>query len=341
MSFISRIKNYFYCKNTVLSKNQLKTDFGDYPPFPLNDAEIQFEFNKVEVRWFGVIYNTFNIGKKMVEASGSTIHLRPFRADGVSDDVLNQISESAKSLKELINSKQKFVLAFVLALVLPVVFIKFRKSIFFNSAGFYLPVIGSENQITVRISNEKNDLRIDSIISHEHIHFLQYMLNEYQGAKISDLDFLNSDLIKKDKYKPYAQFLVYAFERNEVEARLHEVVMSYYRANKELPLTLDGFINLLATSNEFGDLVVSAQNSTGKELKYRYDNFDVRDKNIAKQFKYILSAFSEEETRYKFITEVLTVMYGNLLMYYGDKNSSITFANQIRRPNMYDKIYYR
>ncbi|MBK7413865.1 MAG: hypothetical protein IPJ38_00760 [Dechloromonas sp.] len=340
MSLISSIKNHFYFKEIVLSKKQLENDFGEFPPFPLKDTEFDFKFYKVEVRWFGVIYNILNIGKKLVQSNEPGIHLKRFQVDGISDDIFNEIIKAAKSIKELINSNNKFTVAFAITIILPVVFIKFRKSILFKSTGFYLPVPGSENQITVRVNAGCNGLRVDSTISHEHLHYLQYMINENHGKKISNLDFINSKLIKKEKYKPYAQFLIYAFERNEVEARLHEIVLSYYRKSKELPLTLDGFINLLATCNEFSELVVSALEEREVDIKSSDVKFEGRDQNIAIQLKCLLSAFVDEELRYRFITEVLTVMYANLLMYYGDKTSSINFANKITRPNMYDEIYF-
>ena len=41
----------------------------------------------------------------------------------------------------------------------------------------------------------------------------------------------------------------------------------------------------------------------------------------------------------RFITEVLTVMYGNLLRYYGDETASSAFLFDIARPNLYDVLY--
>ncbi len=41
----------------------------------------------------------------------------------------------------------------------------------------------------------------------------------------------------------------------------------------------------------------------------------------------------------RFITEVMPVMYGNLLKYYGDDVMSSKFLAQIARPNLYDELY--
>ena len=46
-----------------------------------------------------------------------------------------------------------------------------------------------------------------------------------------------------------------------------------------------------------------------------------------------------DELLLRFITEVLPVMYGNLLRYYGDDVVSSKFLSQISRPNFYDELY--
>ena len=339
MSLISSVINVFYCEERVLSKIQLKNDFGDYPPFPLRGDDLDLEFNIVNVRGVGVIYNLFNIFKKMLKESEQDTNLNPLLINGASDNTLIELNEVAKAFNELKNSKHKFVFVFAIAVVSPFVLIKMRKSKFFdtNCRGFYLPAIGSENQITARLGSGLMDPL--AIISHEHLHFLQRMNNEFQGGGVNNLNFLNSEQANNERFKQLAQFMLYAFERNEVEARLHEIVLSYYRANRELPLTIGGFINLMATCNDFDDWVVSSLSS--KEIFIPRDDvrFQVRDQKMAEQLKLMLCFFGDDDLRFRFVSEVLSVMYARLLMYYGDKKSSANFMGEISRPNLYDRMY--
>lgn len=56
---------------------------------------------------------------------------------------------------------------------------------------------------------------------------------------------------------------------------------------------------------------------------------------LATAFAYMTDSSCE----YRFITEVLAVMYGNLLRYYGDRTASQIYLDSIRRPNLYDVLY--
>jgi len=52
-----------------------------------------------------------------------------------------------------------------------------------------------------------------------------------------------------------------------------------------------------------------------------------------------LSALKDPDATKRFVCEVLPVMYGNLLRYYGDAHGSACFLTQIPRPNLYDQLY--
>ena len=45
------------------------------------------------------------------------------------------------------------------------------------------------------------------------------------------------------------------------------------------------------------------------------------------------------ELAFRYITEVLSVMYGNLLKYYGDDAAGCSYLKDIARPNFYDELY--
>ena len=50
----------------------------------------------------------------------------------------------------------------------------------------------------------------------------------------------------------------------------------------------------------------------------------------------ILLSIKNKELQRRFILEALTVMYGNLLDYYGDQGAKERFLAEIKRPNLYD-----
>ena len=341
MSIISSVRNIFYREDRVLSKNQLKNDFGDYPPFPLKGNDLDLEFNIVRVRGFGVVYNIFNMFKKILKERELDTNLKPLLTDITTDETLKELNEAAEAFHEIKNNYNKFAYGFAIAAVSPFVLIKMRKSKFFNTncRGFYIPAIGSENQITARLGSGFKDPMDVAVISHEHLHFLQCMNNESLRGHVNNLNFLSSEKVNEERFKHLAQFLFYAFEKVEVEARLHEIVLSYYRANKELPLTIEGFINLMAACHDFDDWVVSALAS--KEILPPCNDvtFKARDKKMAEQLKLMLCSFGDDDLRFRFISEVLSVMYAKLLMYYGDKESSANFMAEISRPNLYDRMY--
>lgn len=163
------------------------------------------------------------------------------------------------------------------------------------------------------------------------MHFLQHNISGYLDKKIS-----NQDLFIFNKYNEY---ILYLLERHELEARLHEVSISYYRIKKELLLTLEKFFELLAGSNIFGSLVIYAFKSKSIKIKNDITKYNERDYLMAEQIHHIFLFIKNDELIYKFISEVMTVMYGNLISYYGDEESSIKFMRQIERPNLYDMLY--
>lgn len=52
-----------------------------------------------------------------------------------------------------------------------------------------------------------------------------------------------------------------------------------------------------------------------------------------------MMAFRTGDLGFRFVTEVLPVMYANLIRYYGDNLLSEKVMSQVRRPNLYDELY--
>lgn len=316
MKFFSLTKYFLYSIEKRTSKNQIKEDFGDFPPIPLNCANLDREFILVKTRGFGDTYNWLVITKRLLHAASvdsNLISVEFFQHTGISR-----------------------TLSFVKFLLLsPLVFYGLTKMgrNKKRGIGLFLPILRDEKQITIRLDANKNNRNIASIISHEHIHLLQSRSSEKHNRDIKHLDFLISNKYQTEKS------LLYFLERHETEARLHESILSYYRVSGELPLTIEGFLMLLAGSSILGISVIEALTTNGIAVKPDIIEYHEREPMNADEIYSIFFAIKDVNLRYKFITEVLTVMYGNMINYYGDKESSLRFLKQIERPNLYDLMY--
>ena len=67
------------------------------------------------------------------------------------------------------------------------------------------------------------DADIDAVLTHEHLHLLQHRSNIISSKNVHDLKELYDE-----KYSNHTDF-TYLTQRVEVEARLHEIVISYIR----------------------------------------------------------------------------------------------------------------
>jgi hypothetical protein len=181
--------------------------------------------------------------------------------------------------------------------------------------GGFSGLFKNESQVTIQMGNLNKQQRSEvSIISHEHIHLLQHRNNQIHYHIKSP-----QDLLKDDLDESFCKHILYVLQKDEIEARLHEIALSFYRVHRHLPLTTTDFLGLFSSS-----------------LSLEYS---VRDSLFAEDLKLCLFSIKTKELRYRFVTEVLTVMYGNLLNYYGDPVASENYLKEIPRPNLYDELY--
>jgi hypothetical protein len=119
------------------------------------------------------------------------------------------------------------------------------------------------------------------------------------------------------------------------------MVLSYYRTKKELPTTEDGFLDILCASPSFFERVVKPLRmdgwSVGRDVAFCEERDTMFPTQLADTFAYM----KDSHCQYRFVTGVLTVMYGNLLRYYGDGEASRHYLVGICRPNLYDTLYGR
>lgn len=336
MPLLSRPIRYFYSTEKRTSEAQLRQDFGDFPPKPLDGSGLTGEFITVRVRGIGEHFHHVVMIKRLVEGAANM--------DTLTLSIRNHMPEDLAAFKKFGQTNgigKKMQLWIGLAAVFVARFLKLTRMApqSLNSLGFYAPFRKDEHEIVIKVGRvAKKRLDIAAMISHEHIHLLQHKSENAEphsrNARWSD-DQLFTDFARANAILPH---LKYILEKHEVEARLHEVVVSFYRAHKDLPFSVPSFLALLASGRQFGDLISETLTAANVDFGPVLGEFTDRDKMQARDLELVLLSMPHELTL-RFITEVLPVMYGNLLKYYGDGDASRNFLTQIRRPNFYDELY--
>lgn len=337
MKFLGRLVRRFYSSEWKTSEQQLVEDFGEFPPAPLRCEGLEGNFNVIRTHGLGELYQEY-VTLKAFFAMGDT------NPQSISTDFFNYFGgvESFANLQRslaVLGGESSLRKRVIISVVLGIILIKKIPKVLWHGStrptayGAFVPVFKNESQILIKAGRHRNNKKSDeSTISHEHIHLLQYRNPEAHSRHvISPQQLLTDEGLSKS-------FLLYTLEKQEVEARLHECVLSFYRAHKNLPLTKAGFLGLLASSNEFGKDYSLRLELIG-DVFVEYGNYTERDAIYSEQLAFILMDIKTHELAYRFITEVLTVMYGNLLKYYGDSTASRTYLQTIARPNLYDDLY--
>lgn len=339
MKLLARIIRPFYSVEHKTSQQQLLDDFGEFPPTPLSCKSLKGEFEIVRIYRIGEIYQKFVLHTKLLKT------MMKSNDSGMSADMsskLNSISEFEKEnlikmkaifsgddsvvfkdldelsgvhpmIKVLIKSLIKtFLLGYMPIKLLSIVI---KSPLNPTRLGGFSGLFKNESQVTIQMGNLNKQQRSEvSIISHEHIHLLQHRNNQiHYHIK------LPQDLLKDDLDESFCKHILYVLQKDEIEARLHEIALSFYRVHRHLPLTTTDFLGLFSSS-----------------LSLEYS---VRDSLFAEDLKLCFFSIKTKELRYRFVTEVLTVMYGNLLHYYGDPVASENYLKEIPRPNLYDELY--
>lgn len=320
-----------YRRNSRTSQEQLCDDFGAFPPVPLQCEAPASSFVIVRVRGPGAWINYWRRSAELMLAfeSDRAIVVPEF-LDAMSG--FSKVVTSGEPVSNQVKPHQYFAPRLFVRLCLIIVFRaseKARKC----GLGYFLPITSQDRQITLLANAHRRAGLANEVLAHEHLHFLQNMhaANRNKGE-------LNLPRIL-DATHAKNPFVLYLLEPREVEARLHELVLSFYRARKMLPQTVDTFISMLADWEEFGEYLTRMTAFAGLTMRGTGCVFPLRSAKLGGQLGMVLGFLKDAETARQFVTEVLPVMYGHLLQYYGDASASRDFLAQIARPNLYDVLY--
>ncbi len=339
MELINKFTRFFFSVEKRSRIGQLREDFGDFPPAPLRGDGVLGEFDIVRTCGIGEVWYHLKIQKRMLE--GIESKEEDLSADFIAYFGNDELRVSRTALTGL-GGSARFIKAVAVTLALSFTGIRLVFNMLRSTGqdsrklGCFVPVMRQRSEIVIDVGRHARLGRSEApTISHEHIHMLQHDDSEDRLRHARSPERL---LNKKGLAKP---FLLYLLEANEVEARLHESVLSFYRVHYRLPMTVSAFLGMLSASQQFGRLV-------GLELErggVHFDRFQYmypeREREYTQQLEFILLYIDTPELNCRFITEVLTVMYGNLLRYYGDETASVAFLSGIARPNLYDDLYGR
>jgi hypothetical protein len=348
MKLLERIIRYFYSIESKTSKQQLLEDFGEFPPTPLCCESLEGELEVVRVNWIGDIYQNYFHSEWLCMLPEADLHL-------LSPEAVKLVDGYGPIRRLLGRFRSTFTKRLVLSVPLGVCILwltttgKFPKNL-----GCFLPLNKNKLQIIIKAGRLRAIPRDElPVISHEHIHLLQFKNREKERKADAPQYWrrrarVSQDILKEKKLSD--NLMLEWLQKNETEARLHECVLSFYRVHRELPMTITGFLGLLASWRP-SDKEPSEKSLISTYLKHNsttvvefaeYLDRELPGKgyhSLTRELDWILLAFKTNELCYRFITEVLTVMYGNLLEYYGDPVASKSFLEGIARPNLYDDLY--
>lgn len=329
MKLLAPLFRRFYSVQNRSSRAQLELDFGHFPPTPLKCEDLKSSWNLMRVAGVGQAYQDLRLFRAAMKVFG--------RDDNAAIDWEISANKEFHFLRRIIEDLGKFprlmpAILWLLPILLSVrpYFSKKPAVRSQDGVGGYFNAL-LPNEIVVRESRGR--LGDDGVVSHEHIHLLQHRDGEVHSRGLQSPATLLSD---KALTIPQLQ---YFFEKREVEARLHECVLSCYRAWGHLPLTVNDFLSLLASSERLGWLVLDVLSEAPSLNVLPQKPYVEREPEFAKQLEIILLSMRTPELERRFVSEVLPVMYANLLRYYGDRAASEHFLSQMDRPNLYDVLY--
>jgi hypothetical protein len=361
----------FFLKKTITnSESQFKSDFGEYPPKPLLCMKLNSQFDVVSMGKARLLFHNLShlfyffflaAGKPPTNTSSSEslLFIKEVRKTflGIKTEWLATITDLKNSPLQV-----NFVLSVIFLIVCSPLFLSFIVFLCvyilikqarlknYKSMGFFEKSPHRPSQIVVMtpaLRKYKNSavkanrtISFEGIVSHEHIHLLQAYyfperpLNEFDSEKGS---FLKSLLKSPERNFDSCS---YYFSINEMEARLHEVVLSYYRKYGELPSDSVGFRWLLFGSSGIHRETMPVLKTNGIDLLKSPECrlFDVRCNLMENQMSDAISEL-KAPFMFSFLLNVLPVMYGNLLIVYGDTNRAEKYFDTVDNFELYNKLY--
>ncbi len=285
---------------------------------------------------------------------------------GKVEDFQKDVKKAKESVPERVWSFIKKFKPLLYILMKVILYVKQISSEKDKVAGFFLPYLPHDIWL---IKNRTKKELIETIISHEHIHFLQNIHNNLGFRNI------NPRLLKR-KFRN-DETAKYLLDRYEIEARLHEMVIAYKNVYFKIPESFNEVMHFLASlpatrhcfTTNFLNLYseyASREISENGEESDLLDEIEIysqllhldanihtdicadellksievfRNKDFEIGFYNSVNIFIYNSLVSRFIMDALPIMYCNLLVYYGYEQLSNDISKSITRPNLYDLLF--
>jgi len=343
--------NYF--GNTITNNQLLTRDFGGYPPAPLSiDNHSEYVVRVKEVsRLQYIASEILSVLRELYSGKNKTLEREALTSEveNARNSLRNFISNSTFTTRLLLFLLSPVLVIFIFVFVLISKnlkssirnIIKMTSSTFNKGYAHVNPIYGQYDILIKKNKNYKAAKAkgyIKCIVTHEFVHVMQQhdrlTINKDHKLKVSQTCNLVG-VIKDDRCRdPHMKYL---FEIAELEARLHEIIVSGYEKYRLLPLTNEDFFNFVL-HNESIFLGFSQSNflldSLDPEKEY-VERCDV----ISSDVFYIFNGMTDDGIREKFIREVLYFLYSNLLRYYGDVTRSMKVLESCESSGLFQSIY--
>lgn len=353
----------------ISSKDQFALDFGCFPPKPLlvsseTDHSFTLKYQSKLSYLTDYIRDLFVLYKHIFRPSARVqIAERALLEHGDNVEALkvtiSELKDNISSLEDtwFIKKYSYYALMLGISLLLSVPLILFitykllgislRRLKQFESEYGSVSSLFYEKQTEVKINTNKKykeSNNIEYIVTHEHIHVMQNLHQGIDSVTLFEIQtkpklasVINTD-IEDYKYS----FISYLYTDHELEARLQELVLSGYRELGVLPANKLEFICFICRNMD----VFSTFDNNDEIIEYCESNISIdfsayscRSKEIGSDVFLIFNTLESDEIRMRFISEVLFIMYSNLITYYGDLKLAQQLRAQCIGPNLYDRIF--
>ncbi|PCM45934.1 hypothetical protein [Marinobacter sp. ANT_B65] len=347
-----------YKKYPTCSQIQLLKDFGDCPPKPLTTRALKYSFDIIYLSGIGDKYYSLSRLFRVFKDDSSKIRDQNLKAmleivknakKGIKAPIQDFFS-TFKNLKLVQKIGTLFLLFFISPFFLLFIFFVLGKTAIHlyrmpvtgkDALGFFSPITQQKSEIVVKPKSiKKAQISLDAVISHEHIHLLQHRIFPNRQVDLLGYEFkenirkfLNQPALKSEK-------TFYHLSLNEVEARLHEVVLSYYRAYGNLPIDYQGFLVMILSCDVLGEPVSRILSKYDVAVpEYDGRKYSLRDVSPAEDIAIMLGYFPDFSYAKRFVCEALSMMYGNLLVLYGDSDLAFKYLETVECSDFYTQLY--
>ncbi|QNI04391.1 hypothetical protein HXW73_16395 [Halomonas sp. SH5A2] len=241
-------------------EDQLRDDFGDFPPGKLECNTLNSRFKVVKQNRYKKFFRAVKQSLDYILFSKKPmLCIYNNEASLLLEDIWRDARTGFLDVKKsffVMNLFLRFVFILLLIIMSPLIFIalliiaivKANKSSSKwggeDTYGAFSPIEAGFWQGIAELKLSPAGFKLEeksvkAIVSHEHIHYLQYLDTIKMMGDISDKKLLNAYLIFEGKGPFIDRLASYWFSEHEVEARLHELIVCHYRENKVLPSSIE------------------------------------------------------------------------------------------------------